>query len=442
MKKIALAGIGVMIITVITMGCNGNRLPPDPVEQDRPKIVELVTPSDSAFAVDIQTPITLQFSEPMDPKTFPQNFSLWIVPDSITTEGSFQADGNRITFTPKQHLETAREYDITLLGHAKDRHGNSISINPEFRKDWEFITGGTYSEGGFQKVLAIDPGASKIYPIDGLKSSEALTQFKSPTSIAFNASGNEFFVASNSADKVLRGYSLANPSTVLDSFEVGMLQAAMCRSGNYLYVLSLGSATIKEIDLSNKTVQSIPLGAGVVSTSMASTTDRKVYTTDFVDGSVRIYDFSTGSASGKIGSVVPARTRIIGIATNPVDQKIYVLDYTTGEIKEIDGNQVSKTIALDAGTKPLDISIAEDGMAYVSTEKGKVYRVDVASGEIKDAYDFGDKMGGLAVTPKDELLYVVRSRLAQVVVMLPYSMRPVRKIQLSGTLQDVFIQPR
>lgn len=114
----------------------------------RPTVV-LVSPANNEREVSINEPITVEFSENMNPSSINENtFTVMqrTTPDSgsyraTSIDGTVTYNNRKATFTPSEPLAPNQEfgnvYTVTLTTGMKDLAGNSISPNYM----WSFVTG-------------------------------------------------------------------------------------------------------------------------------------------------------------------------------------------------------------------------------------------------------------------------------------------------------------
>jgi hypothetical protein len=110
-----------------------------------------VNPVNSATAVQVNTKLTVVFSESMAPLTV--NTSTFILKGGITSiPGTVVTSGNTSTFTPAASLEANTVYSATITKGAKDLSGNAIATD----YTWNFTTG-VAADIVAPKVLSVLP---------------------------------------------------------------------------------------------------------------------------------------------------------------------------------------------------------------------------------------------------------------------------------------------
>lgn len=106
-----------------------------------PPQVVMVTPSDGATNITINTPVILTFSEPLDPNTlFGNNIALFANGDRLFPSINRSADNRTITVS--QFLPANSVITVAVTSDVKDLSGNRLT---DFRS--QFTTGGNFDTG-------------------------------------------------------------------------------------------------------------------------------------------------------------------------------------------------------------------------------------------------------------------------------------------------------
>ncbi|NIT57255.1 MAG: hypothetical protein GWN00_13780, partial [Aliifodinibius sp.] len=148
---------------LILFQCLPDRMPPSPIESQRPEFVSFSSEDSAAFAVPLRDPITMTFNEPMMLSSFADNFVLTSEQGDIS--GTFGEVDSTITFTPSEDMEPATIYTATVFGSVKDKNGNSLTLDENWKASTWFFTTGQYSENGFPLVFIADRSFDKLYKI-------------------------------------------------------------------------------------------------------------------------------------------------------------------------------------------------------------------------------------------------------------------------------------
>ncbi len=98
-------------------------------EKNRPAIAGH-SPADGANPSNLFEPITITFSEPVDPSSLYTAFQL-----SPQVQGSFSwnADNSAVTFTPLEEYEAGEEYNVKITRELEDLSGNHLAEEHSFR---------------------------------------------------------------------------------------------------------------------------------------------------------------------------------------------------------------------------------------------------------------------------------------------------------------------
>lgn len=105
------------------------------VADDVPPFVSSVIPSDHTSDVDLDTTISVIFSEPMDSASI--NPATFMVNDGLSDlEGEISLNGNTAVFTPAQFLDHETVYTVTVSEGTMDPAGNPLEAD----YSWSFKT--------------------------------------------------------------------------------------------------------------------------------------------------------------------------------------------------------------------------------------------------------------------------------------------------------------
>ena len=115
-RALASKSIVVAVFLLFVACTNG-----DDVISYRPFVVSTV-PAHGATRVPVETPISINFSENMDPSTI--NESSWSIQPSIT--GKIEYHGVTATFTPSNPLDYSTDYTVVLANTIRDAVGDNM----------------------------------------------------------------------------------------------------------------------------------------------------------------------------------------------------------------------------------------------------------------------------------------------------------------------------
>lgn len=133
-------------------------------ERIRPQVVS-VDPPDGAEDVPLDTAITVDFSEPMDPATVPGAFALTREGISVPGQGSLTPDSARYVFIPDEPLRLDRAYVVSVDTTAADPFGNPLDQSGGSGEPQPFASGfRTLPDQVGPRVLSAEPadGAEEV----------------------------------------------------------------------------------------------------------------------------------------------------------------------------------------------------------------------------------------------------------------------------------------
>ena len=109
------------------------------VKDTTPPAVTCISPSNGAIEVPVYQKVNVAFNEEMDPATLSTSTFKLIGPDLTPVKGKVESDGktaNAAIFTPTNKLAPGTRYTAMVTPGAKDRAGNALPNNYE----WRFTT--------------------------------------------------------------------------------------------------------------------------------------------------------------------------------------------------------------------------------------------------------------------------------------------------------------
>ena len=125
MNKIITAFILIALSSIIFYACIPDRMPPEPVEIERPDFVQFGT-DQSNLDVALNNPIKMYFNEPMDLGSFPANLSVESISGKVDGSFSYGESDTIVIYTPLTNYQSAEYYQAVLKGGVSDVHGNSM----------------------------------------------------------------------------------------------------------------------------------------------------------------------------------------------------------------------------------------------------------------------------------------------------------------------------
>ncbi len=93
---------------------------------------QYISPNNGQTLVPLESPISVQFNQPMDPASTQAAFTLRNLSTGADVAGTFKfgSDGSSFVFTPASKLELGRTYQIALRSGAKSASGDATLTNP------------------------------------------------------------------------------------------------------------------------------------------------------------------------------------------------------------------------------------------------------------------------------------------------------------------------
>lgn len=434
--------------SIVLVACLPDRMPPEPVEIDRPLFSTFSPEDTNAFAVPLDDPITMFFNEEMDPESFYGNFVLSSGTDTI--EGAFGGSDTVVTFTPTENMQAARVYIAEVLGGIKDMNGNSMSIDPteeQYRHTtWQYTTG-EYSDGGFHRIYVSDKvEGDKLYVLGNFDVflNEVTGVSESSEGISITPDGSRLLIVSN----ILEGkVAVINPSTeqVIGEIFVGTGPTEIISTDDVAYVVNRSGKTISILDLGTLTEtgtisfadgfrpRHIALandGGELYITSQASTgADKlklKIINTSTLAEIATLDSILTGNRSAAVAVSADGEYLIIPEERSSL---VTILDISTRTVSE------SFELPLPQNT---DIAVYGDNV-FISSNGGAIYRVDGITFTIADSAKVTAGVTSLDITPAGELLYAASPQDSAIFIIETHDMQIIRRPQIDGVAERIAI---
>lgn len=456
MKIVKVSAIFAILIGI--MACNGSRDVPLPVEQVRPTFIKFIEPVDSAFSYDRNAPIRMRFSEPMDPKTFPGNFHLWIDEfHSAEVSGEFIAENSDVLFQPSSPLEKAHEYFIELRARVKDAHGNGIDKDTLLVAVSEFITDGDYSENGVPDVVVsngsddflarVNVDENGLFKVDTVGDIQG---FGRQLEMAFTKDGKYLIMSDYNSTGAIYFFDPDNDYALVKKIETNSDGSAIKKSAeiavseNEAYVVNQTTKQISVIDLATLEPTAV-IALPNTPKGMAITPDgAKIYVGNARGNDVWVVDTQTRTVSNTI--TIDGFGRCVRLIASDDGRYVAVRELDGTNVAFIDCNSESVLKVLDIGYKAKrgnngDFATSGEYL-YVSASTGELSKIDWATqtvvNQIQDI-----NFQGLDMYPTGEFLFAaVRTNNSQLVIINPENLKIVRRITVKGVSPwDVAIRP-
>ena len=447
-----------IILTIVTyIGCNESRVVEPPLEQKRPEFDKIVQPKDSAFAYDIDGSIIMQFSEPMDTKTFPDNFFLWEDElNSTQINGSFTSDGNKVIFKPNSTLMEAHQYFVELRSRVKDIHGNGIDKDTTTVAKSRFFTSGKYSKNimpqffistGSEDILLKTSVKEQLLDADTVL---ALPSFGRQLEMAFTRDGSKIIMSDYNTSK--SGIYFIDPATGKitkkitannDGSEIKKT-AEIVVDNQFAYVINQSKKLISKVELNSETVvKTIQLPA--TPKGMAITND---FSKIFV-GSVRdnqIWEVDPVNAQLTNTFKISGLTKTVKLAISSDDKYLIIREFRGNQLIFVDTQTGNVVKSLDLGYEAKsgnnnDLVVAGN-YVYSSSSEGYLTKVNTTTQSIESQLEYSN-IQGIDIYPDAEVLVAtLRENPAKLAIILPEELKVIRLVPLGKISPwDVVIRP-
>lgn len=424
---------GVVFFILIT--CAPDRMPPAPVEIDRPELVGFAAEDSGAIAVALRHSIQMTFNEPMDPLSFPGNFTLASVAGSI--EGSFTARDSSIVFAPGSDLVPAHVYHATINGKIKDANGNSMSIEPNFRESLWFFTAGDYCDNGYYPVFVTDRVENRIYQLsDPVTMAGTLETVESPKAMVVTADGNHLLVTSSLSSGRLHVLDSVTGAE-LAKIAVGAGPTDLVVYQNTAYILNLSGRTISVVDLSSQAETNvISFSDDFRPRNMAMAPDgTRLYLTsnDLARrGWLKVLDLATGSDIANLDNVL-TKQRSVGMAAAMDGNTLFIAEDKTATIAVVNLNDYTLAAPI-IHSVPQNTDIKAYGdYVYLASNGGIIYKINAASRSLVDSCVVEVKFEGFDLTPRGEVLFVAAPGDTTVKMIETTTMTLLRSASVQGS---------
>ena len=452
MKPFTTVWIWVGLLAVIGwQGCMPDRMPPAPVEIERPEFLGFAAQDSGALNVPLTDPVIMFFNEEMDLKTFPDNFELASISGAIS--GTFakpDTNPNVVIFTPNEPMNPAEVYYATVRGGVKDVHGNSM-VSPiredEPQTTW-FFTTGEYAKGGFPHVFVTDRVAGdRLYLVGKLN--QYLQQYDQRVSTSsrmrITPDGNKLLVTNTELNGTV---TVLDPATlaVIGTVTVGRGPDALFTTNDRAFVVNKSERTISVINLTSLEVErtitfqddfrprdivySAATGKLYVSSNSLSDFSR-----------IRVIDAANPTDYHDLTNVLPRR-RSRDMEISPDGRYIFIAEDYTSTVVVLDAvkEQVIKILELEF-TRTVD-GCTGPAAYYVAMYSGGIYKIGYQSLDVEGLADLGQTLNAVSATAAGELLYVVAPEDSLLLLVETRTMGAISEIKVPGSLKRVAVSVR
>ncbi len=455
MKRKILFFTAIFLFSLI--GCNESRLIEPPLEQKRPQFNKLVQPKDSAFAYDKDATIVMQFSEPMDVSTFPDNFFLWSDVEKTTkVQGTFTAEGNNIIFKPSQSLEEAHQYFTELRSRVRDIHGNGIDKDTMDINETEFFTSGKYSQN-LQPEFFISTGSEDLLLKTSVKEQLLdadtvlnLGSFGRQLEMVFTLNGSKIIMsdynASNSGIYFIDPVTTKITKKITQNNDGSAIKktAEIVVDNQFAYVVNQTTKLISKVNLSTEEVVAT-IQLPETPKGMAISHDlSKIYVGSVRDNNIWVVDVNSETLINTI--TVNGLAKTVRLAVSSDDKYLIIREFRGNQLFFVDTKSGNIAANLDLGYQGKsgnnnDLAVAGD-YVYVSSSEGYLTKVNTTNQTV-EAQIIYSNLQGIDIYPDSEVLIAtLRETPAKLAVILPNSLKIIRLVNLGRISPwDVVIRP-
>ncbi|MBA7530121.1 hypothetical protein ES705_22324 [subsurface metagenome] len=367
------------------------------VQKASPEILYL-GPGDADLNITVETPVVVDFSEPINTATItPSTFKL-LVFDGTQVSGSFEflMEDSRVVFRPDSVLEFDTTYTITLTTGIYDVSEPALELENDSITSFTAVTEPALPHidyldppsGVFGSVITIagtgfDPNPSyntvlfngtqavvKNASLTTLAVNVPLGAISGPVTVSINggdpSNSMHFYVIPQSPDPC--DDIIANVNTGSRSRDVAINPEA-----GLAYVTNSGSGTVSVIALNlenPKIIETITVGETPLKIDI-NPQGTLAYVTNFTSHTVSVIDLQTNS----VVETIYVGVNPYGVVVSP-DGKVYVSNYTSENVSVIDVDPASggfnHVIAnINTGTRNRDIDITpEAGLVLIAGDNG------------------------------------------------------------------------
>ena len=437
----------VMLSQLLLMACLSDRLPPEPVEIDRPILVAFAAADTSAFAVDVRHPITMHFNEFMDEETFTDNFTL--SDTNGTIEGIFTAEDTTVIFTPSEDMQLASVYTAAVTGGIRDIHGNSMSIDSTeeaFRHSMWFFTAGDYSDGGYYPVYLSDRSADSVIHMMGnfnehLETLDDLAE--KSEEIAVTPDGSLLLIISSLSNGVISVLDLATNQLLEDSLAIGIFPTDLVTTNTTAYVVNRTGQTLSIVDLVTLTeTDTLAFPDGFRPRHIAISPDAStLYLTSHLTaekGTVKVIDVATLSETATIEDVL-LDNKSVALAVSADGAYLYLAQFRSDQIAVLDLATNTILTPLILPVRQNSDLVASGDHIFAATSGGFIYKIVAATQTIVDSAAVSTGLIAMEVTPGGELLYSTSPNDATVVIVETATMELIRQPKVLGVPKRIAI---
>lgn len=452
MNKIITAFILVVLSSIIFFSCISDRMPPAPVETERPGFVQFGGDV-SNLDVELNNQIRMYFNESMDLNSFPANFIVESVSGKIEGSFSYGESDTIVIYTPLTNYQPAEYYQAILKGGVSDIHGNSM-VSPTDEDipftSW-FFTKGEYSDNGFPYIFVRDKSnRNMIYRVGKLNTYIDSLLLPAPddyqtSSLEVEPNSDNLFIVNLKATEGI--VTVVNPNTfsIISQLQVGLGPTNVEFANGKAYVTNPSDKSFSVIDLNSLTTETtfvFPDGFRAKDVSYSPLNNSLCFynTTNFDLKVVNAVDFNDSHIFSS------------GLNTKPSDIEItkdgkflYILGTNSSVISVVDVQNETSTM-IDFGYQYLTDGVMGTNYYYAAYYRGTggdniggVLKIDNSTNGIAEHLEWEYQVDQMKLTAAEELIYAVTPVDSTVQVIETKTMRNITSAKVNGNLKYLAI---
>ncbi len=446
-----------LIVVLLLACCNESRIVEPPLEQKRPEFKEMKSPPDSAFAFNVSGKITLEFNEPMDINTFPNNFIIWEDEEKTSkVEGNFSTEGSKVIFTPGSHFKSAHQYFVELKSRVKDKNGNGIDKDTIDVYTGEFFTGGNYSQNISPEFLVSNGSEdilSRVYIKDNLLTSDTvstLDNFGRQLEMAYSSDGQKLLMTdyntSNSGIYFLDVASFKVKKKLTNNHDNTEIKksAEIVVGGNNAYVVNQTSKTISVVDVMMEKVTNTILLPDIPKGLAISSDNSKLYVGSARDNRLWVIDINLLTIVNTFN--VEGLKQSVRVAVSTDGKNVIIRELRTNNLFFVDSRNGNVNKIIDLGYQAKtgnnnDLAVAGDHI-FVSSSDGFISKINTTSFSVEGQITHSN-IQGIDVYPSSEILIAtLRETPAKIAVIISEKMKIINIVEIGGSSPwDIAIRP-
>ncbi len=433
-----------LFLGILAAGCMPDRMPPAPIEHNRPKFRGFAVEDSGAYAVSLRHPFRMHFSEPMMLSTFADNFVLQS-PAGVVA-GTFSEQDSTVIFTPSEDMAPANFYTATLRGGVKDKNGNTLTLDPNWQVSAWFFTAGRYSENGFPLVFVADRSFDKLYRIGNFEEFlDENANILRPKGMAFTPDGKNLLVVSKQVSGVVYVIDPAS-FTVVQEVPVGVGPEGIVVGEEKIFVVNVSGRTISVLSYPGYTsLATISFTDGFRPRDIAyNAQQHRLYVSNNVisqPGTVKVIDTDIYQEVATLSGVISGR-RTEKMLVSDDGQWLLLMQERSDFIRFLNtaDNSIADSIRIPVPQNK-DMDIYQNWL-FVASSGGYLFKYDLNSRALVDSVNLPASCDGVSVFPGGEILYVTTPSDTTVHVLDVQTLHVLRSTRVASTIDKLVVSPQ